>query len=452
MTGNQQRARINSNRRDKSLEWALSPYGAAAFSSVIFLAAWLLPPSIYSAGLDEPDYLWLDPLSLLLFASCAVAFILGARLCDRNTSFQSRSPVPAHVLPIPYIIPPLIITIAFELIAIFIVIQQQPGILSAVLSGAGGQVKGDLVDVALPAGISAAGAATLAVMYWAYHAYQSLANGRGKKMVGRILAFYVGLSFAISLMTLGRDQIMMIVVGLAVIRTAYRIRSHRDNIGGGQFIAKVAFGLIAIFLITALIRQTTLDEMLGTFYGYTISGYNRMAAILHHQLPYLDAGNGDHLFGGILQNRTINSLVPFQTMYDLPDQLDVWLSDFAAVGGAGLIPQYTFASCFGFIFIDAGWGTIAVMFLCGMFSGYIWLRFKQGKTIGVVVYPVVLFSALMWFGTNMLINMNTIMFVLTSAALALYELPFRHLTLAPRGIRVMHPLGIIDQPNPPESL
>ncbi len=451
MTGSRKHADINSDGKFRSLEWTLSPYGAAAFSSVVFLIAWLLPPSIYSAGLDEPDFLWLDPRSFLLFASCAGAFMLGVSLCDRRTNFQSRTPVLAHVHPIPYIIPPLIIAIAFELIAIFIVIQQEPGIVSAVLSGAGGEVKGELVDVALPAGISAAGAATLAVMYWAYHAYQSLIDGRGKKMVGRILAVYVGLSFAISLMTLGRDQLMMIVVGLAVIRTACRIRTRRVSAPGGKFILKVILGLIALFLVTALMRQTPLDEMLGAFYGYTISGYNRMAAIVHNQIPYLDAGNGDHLFNGILQNRTVNSLIPFQRMYNLPDQLEVWFGDFTAIGQAGLTPSYTFASCFGFIFIDAGWWTPVVVFLCGMFSGFIWRQFKQGKTIGVVVYPMVLFAALMWFGKNMLISMNTVMFVLSSAALALYELPFRYLTAAASHIMVIHPVGILAQPDPPES-
>jgi hypothetical protein len=135
------------------------------------------------------------------------------------------------------------------------------------------------------------------------------------------------------------------------------------------------------------------------------------------------------MFSGILQNRTINSLIPFQGMYNLPDTLDVWLGDFAAVGGAGLLPSYTFASCFGFIFIDAGWWTPVVVFLTGMFSGYVWRRFKQGTTLGVVVYPMVFFSTLMWFGTNMLINMNTIMAILISAALVLYGIPHWYLAL-----------------------
>src|SRR5512135_1556495 len=97
MTEAQQHSLIALKERANHLEWAISPYAAALLSSVIFLGAWFLPPSIYSIGLDEPDYLWLDPLSFLLFASCAVAFILGVRLTDKNIHFQLRSLVPARI-------------------------------------------------------------------------------------------------------------------------------------------------------------------------------------------------------------------------------------------------------------------------------------------------------------------------------------------------------------------
>ena len=429
MTENRMSQRTYSGRENKSLEWAISPYGAAVFSSVIFLLAWLLPPWMYAAGLDEPDYIWLDPLSFLLFASCAVAFVLGVRLCDTKAGFQPGSPLPANAHAAPYIALPLVLAIAFELFAFILIVKQEPGIIAAVLSGAGRNVKSDIGEMVLPAGISAAWAGSLAVMYWAVHAYLTLNNQRGKKIVSRVLAVYVGISLALPIVAVSRNQLMMIVVGLMVIGAAHRVRKRRKNAGTGKLLILAIVAFAAIFLGIGLIRGTSRDEMLGAFYGYTISGYNRMAAIIHHQVPYLDAGNGDHMFNGILQNRTVNSLIPFQSMYNLPDPLDVWLDDFAAVGSAGLWPSYTFASCFGFIFIDAGWWTPAVVFLTGMFSGFIWRRFKQGTTLGVVVYPVVFFSALMWFGTNMLIHMNTIMAILIAAALVLYGIPYWYLAL-----------------------
>ena len=102
--------------------------------------------------------------------------------------------------------------------------------------------------------------------------------------------------------------------------------------------------------------------------------------------------------------------------------------------------------------VDAGWWAPVVVFLCGMFSGHIWWRFKQGRPIGVVIYPRVLLSALIWFGPNLLISMFTIVMILTSVALILYEIPFRLLTLAASSVCATSPLGTIQQPRPPEGI
>ncbi|GGH14943.1 O-antigen polymerase [Silvibacterium dinghuense] len=452
MTEMQQHAPIAFKEKTNLLEWAISPYGATLLSSVIFFSAWLLPPSIYSIGLDEPDYLWLDQSSFFLFASCAIAFVLGVRLADKKVRFQRRSPIPAHIPPVPYILPPLVATLAFGLVGVLLILRAQPQIIIALLSGAGENIKGDLFEVALPAGIAAAGSAMLAVLYWGVNAYSAVPKGRNKKIIGRILAGYISISFAIAFIKFSRNDLMSLILGIMTIRIANGIRSGRTDIREVKLVAKALATMVALFLMISLLRGTSSDELLGNFFGYTISGYNRMAAIVHHQIPYLDAGNGDHLFNGILQNRTINNLFPFQAMYNLPDQLDVWLSDFTAVLGAGLMSQYTFASCFGFIFIDAGWWTPAVVFFCGVFSGHMWKRFKQNKGIGVVVYPMIFFTILMWFGTNTLISMNTIIFILTTAALLAYENLFKLLALATSGIRNATPHGIANLPLPPDRM
>ena len=452
MTEIQQHAQIACKERANFLEWAISPYGAALLSGVIFFGAWLLPPSIYRAGLDEPDYLWLDSRSFLFFTSCLVAFVLGARLTDKKVRFQRRDPVPEHVSPAPYILLPLLAALIFGLVGVLLILREQPQILAALLSGSGQNIKGDLIEVALPAGIAAAGSAMLAVLYWGMNAYFALTESRHKKIVGWVLVSYVALSFVIAMVKVSRNDLMTLVIGILIIRIANGIRTGHTTIREIKLAAKASGGLVVLFLMMSLLRGTSSDELLGNFLGYTISGYNRMAAILQHQIPYFDAGNGDHLFNGILQNRTINGLIPFQNMYQLPDQLDVWLNDFEAVGLAGFVPQYTFASCFGFIFIDAGWLTPAVVFLCGVFSGYMWRCFKQSRTIGVVIYPMVFFSILMWFGTNMLISMNTVIFLLTTLALLVYESFFKLSVFATSGIRTTSLQNIVDPSLPSKRI
>ena len=58
----------------------VSPYGLAMISYTFFLFACIIPPSIYSHYMMEPDLMFLDPATILLYTLCVGAFAAGVYL------------------------------------------------------------------------------------------------------------------------------------------------------------------------------------------------------------------------------------------------------------------------------------------------------------------------------------------------------------------------------------
>src|ERR1035438_1382550 len=68
------------NHKDWLVRYLFSPYGLAMISYVVFLAAVLFPPRLYSSVMEEPNYMFLDPTSVLFFTLCTASFLAGVWL------------------------------------------------------------------------------------------------------------------------------------------------------------------------------------------------------------------------------------------------------------------------------------------------------------------------------------------------------------------------------------
>src|SRR5271156_4754881 len=64
--------------RDLAIRNVVSPYGLAMISYAFFLFACLIPPSVYSHYMMEPDLMFLDPASILFYTLCVASFLAGA--------------------------------------------------------------------------------------------------------------------------------------------------------------------------------------------------------------------------------------------------------------------------------------------------------------------------------------------------------------------------------------
>src|SRR5258708_32835749 len=66
--------------RDLVIRNIVSPYGLAMISYAFFLFACLIPPSIYSYYMMEPDLMFLDPATILFYTLCVASFVAGVCL------------------------------------------------------------------------------------------------------------------------------------------------------------------------------------------------------------------------------------------------------------------------------------------------------------------------------------------------------------------------------------
>src|SRR4051794_38417753 len=67
-------------RPSRLLNNAVSPFGLAFLSYAFFLFSCLIPPSIYQRYMMEPDFMFLDPATILFYTLSVASFLIGAGL------------------------------------------------------------------------------------------------------------------------------------------------------------------------------------------------------------------------------------------------------------------------------------------------------------------------------------------------------------------------------------
>jgi hypothetical protein len=180
-------------------------------------------------------------------------------------------------------------------------------------------------------------------------------------------------------------------------------------------------GLCFVFLLFSSIRGSDPDVFVRDLCAYTLSGYNRIAAIVHGRLHYPHAGHGVYVLNFIAFNNRLNSVIPLREIFRWPAFLDVWQSEFSATWSAGLNGLAIYSGAFGYMFAELSWFSPLLTFTYGLMYGWVWIMLKRGATIGIVLYPWFAFCILFWFGTNYLLDNKGFVLLLIALALAGYE-------------------------------
>jgi len=181
-------------------------------------------------------------------------------------------------------------------------------------------------------------------------------------------------------------------------------------------------GVIAVFLMVSFLRGTiAIRGLMMLLLGYTIVSYNRMAALLLGVMYDSYQGRGVYLFPILRENDTLNKLFHFNNHFDWPSAWGLWSSGFSSVASAGLNPGFNFYSVFGALYSDLGWLALAYLFLVGLLVGYIWWKFRAGKTFAIVLYPWCAFCILFWVGYNVMFDGRITELVKMAVALTVYD-------------------------------
>ena len=402
----------------------LSPYGLALVSFSFFALVWLLPPSIYRAYLEERDFLFLDPASMLFYLLCAGAFMAGLGVIDfffpsflaPVIKIKTRPPGPAFLLL------PIAFGSIFTLVSIALLLQGNPTLVGLILLQQGSQIK-DTIDVRQPLGLSSMW--LLGICWWAMWRFHQveLCSRLSRWMVSLSIALGILLVMVSGALKLARGELIPVVSGCALLYLVQRASAGRwstRNLVNASAVLTV--GIIALFILMSLARGSEdIDSFVGGLLAYTVSSYNRLAALVNGRLHYPYTGSGLYLSSFVSFNTSFNSVLPISQYMRWPSYVDMWDSQFVATSQAGLDGTRIWSGAFGYIFADCGWFAPAVLFAYGLICAWIWRSIKLGHLFGIVLYPWCGFCILFWFGTNALLDTKLVVFLLVALVLSAYE-------------------------------
>jgi hypothetical protein len=180
-------------------------------------------------------------------------------------------------------------------------------------------------------------------------------------------------------------------------------------------------GCFFFYLINSLRYGSDGNVQIGTLIGYTISSYNRLAALLQGRLHYLYSGRGIYFSTFLSFNHPINRIIPIGRVLDVPDFFLWWRSEFNSVAIAGLDSLWVFCGTFGDIFVELGWFAPLYVFGYGLLYGLVWRWMKSDMLVGLILYPYFAYCVLFWFTTNALFDTDFAALVADVIMLAIYE-------------------------------
>ncbi|AXC12780.1 hypothetical protein ACPOL_3495 [Acidisarcina polymorpha] len=403
----------------------LSPYALAIPPFLLFLFAWVFPPSLYTHYIREPDLMYLNPGALVYFILCLIAFLAGVKAVSILGFQGPRGSLEKIKLrtssPLSYLAKPLFVT-GSACFFYMLLIGAKFNFISLLLSQQGNVMKQAHISAANGPDANGRWGASLflltGVLWWAWYRASQLNLRKASKRAFNVLFIICCLiDLFTCLATVDRTNLMPYIAGLSI--TALFLKTRASDARPGKLIVTTlisAGAVIGSFLALQFARGAShFDAFVTSMLGYTIVSFNRLAAFVDGSLHSAYEGRGAYVFAFLLQNGRFAGL---RHTLQLPTSFGLWTSEFPALEEAGLNHSFNWAGVFGYLYSDLGWWTPVYTFAIGMLAGYAWYCFKSGKTIGIVLYPWVCFWILFWFGWNLLFDARGI--ALFQAAVLLY--------------------------------
>jgi hypothetical protein len=429
----------------------VSPYGLALVSYLVFLFAWLFPPSLYTEYIHEPDLMSFEPLTLIFYTMCLAAFLFGvraSRFFDATAPVYTQTQVSARS-PLLYLLPPLLAAALFGAVYlakvgakinfVALLASQQGDAIKA--AGAAGQMTQGRWDESIPL--------LTVVLWWSlFRALQLRLKGPAKPFFYLLFLLCMTLGIIIGVATVNRANLMPIVLGSLVVFIFPKTR--RANIKVVRLALTAVMGFAAAvgsFLFLSFLRGALgLHLLITGLLGYTIVSYNRMAALLTGVMHYAYEGRGVYLSPFLIGDEKFDYLFHLADRFGWPTVLGLWQTEFSSTSAAGLNPTFIWAGAFGYVYSDIGWWTPFYWCVIGVMAGWAWAKFSAGRTAGLVLYPWIAFSILMWCGGNFIFRTNFVQYCEFALVLHFYDKLFLRRSTETGNIVIPEPAGMFMPP------
>ena len=381
----------------------LSPYGATLFPVLLLFISFIFPHSLYEYYVNEPNYTFLNFKMLAFGFLCVFFYYIGIYISNYRPLFNFRlikNKIKLSIFSYLGII--LVIVILAQILSIFLVFVYfykavYLNLLEIVISGKGQLIKNYLsTEVRIPFGLGTVANFIIGIKFWLlykWYAFQTELNhlSKGKYFKLKILILLSITLFIISnIILVNRPLLMIFLLGWFLIYSYF----NKSSIFGR--IVKLSIVIVLIFIIVQIFRSAGVDSyesfdklVLGRLLGYTIADFNRFALIIDRKLNYVEAGISRIFY--ILPILKI----PLTNVFfvDLRENASLSLS---AVGNVGLNSSYNMATLFGGIYQSIGMATPLYFTVLGFIGNRLYISFKNGKTFGIILYPLFYASVALW--------------------------------------------------------
>jgi hypothetical protein len=390
----------------------VSPYGLALIAYSCFLFSCLLSPTFYTRCMQEQDLMFMDPTTILFYTLCVISFLAGVALFGFlfPVIHRNQISIKSKIPPALFILIPLMIAVAVCSISNALLIKRNPLILPILLAQRAAQLRtpdGSAIDFGGTFNI--APLFLTGILWWAQWRLWNLASLRRKGRTAIKIAIVCGLlaSFVASTLVVSRHGFVVLIMGLGIFYLFRRTQNEEVRL---RHISKpiliFAAGGTLFFFLIGILRGGVGGgaSLLQPFLGYTAASYNRLTALLAGRLHFEYAARGIYFSSCLSFNHTVNAILPYHQIMNLPDYYDWWWSAFTAVDHAGLDGSLIFVGAFGELFLEVGWFAPLCLLGYGVFYGLLWQQIRNGTIIGIILYPYCAYCILFWFATNSLFD------------------------------------------------
>ena len=265
--------------------------------------------------------------------------------------------------------------------------------------------------------------AHMGIIWWSYWRKSQLRlNAYSMRIFNVAFIVALGIGLLTSIIQVDRTSLIPMMAGVLIL-FIYEKASNNGSVSKVIMYGLLSAGLIlAAFLTLSFLRGASGPELLITsLMGYTVTSYNRLAAVLHGLLRYPFAGHGIYISTFLSFNNSLNAVFPFHRIVNAPAYDQVFLSEFRAIWMAGLRSSFNWTGAFGYLFADMGWWTPVYLIPVGMIVGLTWSLFKRDLLGGIILYPWCAFSIVFWVGTNILFDNRMAVLTVVLGVLTVYE-------------------------------
>jgi hypothetical protein len=382
------------------------PYFWVLMGTSIFIIAWVFPPAVYESWFGDSNYVFLNWRVGLFNFACIGMTVLGLWLGSGGEWITSRTKEFASSALGKYPISTNVILAIYSIVNCLAVISfiRVGGLAAwrAIMTGASNNILYDMKNASdfaentpwiMLAGYSAV------VVPLVFQIYRGSRSGSWTRRF--CLIFAVTFVFA-CLTTAKRNFIARPLLGMLIVFLAWP-GSKSFRIGRAAiFVSLSLLLLLVVFVGLKMVRSTTISERYSgpqEVARYLITPYNTEAAILDGRMTIEGAGQGyfwtEWLWKFPLIHRVVDVDKIRTRLFGDKMVLKTMTERLEALHARG-ITTVTSLPAFAGAYLDFGWYGVIPFFVVGIIGGWLWGRFCRGRVVGLLFFPILVYSFFEW--------------------------------------------------------